>query len=340
MKAIVFLVTLTTAALAAVVYFGSDEWSQPEPGSVATAGASASSSAKVTGTAAGADPAPAQRKNTELSLSAPAEGVQAPPRDRVGEMLEQSDELRGNMQAFFEALRELCADEGLDHAQCSELLEEALAGHPDPAYAAMLKRIMERLPDYEAAMQRTVMSMETPPEQRYAVLDAQRRQLLGEAEAELMYGQEKALAQYRFAYGDLMEGGAASLSPEQRLQQLEQLQQEHFGEYEQALQQARGPHAAYEQERALLLAGVDDPQQRETITRQLREKHFDDETVAKMEARDEQVARQQATLEAYRADVAELDAEMAPLKETLTEDQWQNQYQQALRELRLKHFSD
>lgn len=343
MKGIAFLATLATVAIAAVVYLGADEEVRPGADPAASADVSQLSQLAdpVDRAAAGAESGDAAAGNTPHSptLSVP-ESEQDSPLTRVRQMLEHSRDQRGNMQAFFEALRKLCAAEGLDHAQCSALLDDALTDHADPAYAAMLQRIMERLPDYEGAMQRTVMSMETPPPQRYAVLDAQRRQLLGEAETELMFGQERALAKYRFAYGDLMEGEAASLGPDQRLQRLEQLQQQYFDDHEQALQEARGPHAAYQQERQLLLLGIDDPRQQEAITRQLREKHFDDETVAKMEARDAEVARQQKVLEAYQADVAALEAELAPLRETLTADQWQARYQEAMKQLRLKHFSD
>jgi hypothetical protein len=345
MKRTAVFATLTTVAIAAVVFFAVSEPTD-RAGALAELGGTAGAppSSGQTGTAGTTEAAGQAEGTLEQAAGdnalAPNEAGTISPVERIRGMLQDSDEQRGNMQAFFQDLKRLCASQGLEHGQCSALLSEALANHPDPAYAAMLERIMERLPGYEAAMQGTVMSMETPPRQRYELLDAQRRQLLGDEEAELMYGQEKALAQYRFAYGDLMEGEAASLSAAQRLQRLEQLQEEHFSEYQQALQEARGPHAAFEQQRQLLLLGVDDPQQREVITRQLREEHFDPETVAKMEARDEQVARQQAVLDAYKADVRELQASLEPLRDTLTESQWQSRYQQELKQLRLKHFSE
>lgn len=255
--------------------------------------------------------------------------------------LQQAQDNPGNLQTFFNDLNRLCNQQGLDSEQCQAMLADALAEHPDPEFAAMVQRIRERMPAYEAQMQQTVMSRDAmSARERYDVIHEQRQQLLGVEETELMFGQERALADFRFAYGDLVSGAAQNMTTQERLAAIDELRQEAFGEHASALREEEGVHGAYRHDLDLLLTGVDDPAQRADITRQLRESYFDPETVERMEQRDEQVAEQQEQISSYQQAEAALDAEFEARREVMAEQQWQEAYQQALRELRLEYFSD
>ncbi len=253
--------------------------------------------------------------------------------ERIRAALERADQDPGNLKAFFERLNRICA--GSD--DCDALLDEALS-EVDQERAAMIRRIRERLPEYKEQMKRTRMSVkETPPRERYERLHSVREETLGVEEAEAMYGQERAFAQFRFGMGDLMDR-ADAMSRQQRREALDQLRTESFGKYQEELAEEEGALGRYRHERRLLLKGVEDEQRRQQITRQVRERHLDDETVAQMEERDTQREQQQAAVSDYKQAEQELQAEMEAKRGTLPEEQWQAEYRRRMSELRRQHF--
>ena len=253
---------------------------------------------------------------------------------RLRDALSEAQAAPGNLQAFFSQLAQYCDSA----ASCQALLADVLASYPDQAFADSVARIQERMPAYEAAMQSTVMSTSEPPSQRFDTLQALREQMLGVAEAELMYGQEAAWARYRFAYGELM-ASVEQIPPAARQQALDDLRQQHFGDYAEALRDVEGQRGAYEHTLALQLAGVTSEAERQRITQSLRRQYFTDEQIQAMDQRDRQLAAQAEQLAAYRAAVAALDAEFGALQDTLPASQWQSEYQARLSMLRQTHFN-
>lgn len=239
----------------------------------------------------------------------------------------------GNLQPLLQALGRLCGDP----AACEALLAEALAGYPDQAFAALVARTLERMPAYEREMQSLVMSTEVPARERYARIHALRERTLGIEETALAFGQERAWAEYQFAFGDLQQQ-AASMPQEARIAALEALREQAFGPHAAALAAVEGPFGAYERELAVSLAGVEDPAQRAAITDRLRQRHFDADTRVQLAARDEQLATQQQQVGDYRAEAEQLRRELDGLRATLPEDRWNALYEQRMTELRLKHF--
>lgn len=298
-------------------------------------------------TRAGSDAVPASG-NAQQHLSTPADSAPVNPMESDGDenalnavrkWTQQAQNEQGNLQKFFGDLRQLCRNRELDHQACTKLLEKALADHPDSDFAALLKRIMGKLPAYRDTMESTVMSGDRSSRERYEKLRKQRRELLGTEETRALYAQEQALAEYRFAYGELKER-AEQMSPEQRLQRLEELRSEHFDEYKEELSEIEGDHGAYRHERELLLAGVEDPGKRERITAELRERHFDDETIQRMEERDAQREQQNRRIQRFREAEAELEKQLAQERKNMPEDQWRERYQQEMERLRREFFSD
>lgn len=253
--------------------------------------------------------------------------------------LAQAEQESGNLQKFFTDLQALCEGEGLDQEACAALLEEALADHPDREYARMLLDIMESFPEYQQSLGRTVLSTDLSPRERYRRLQEKREAAFGDQATRALYGQEAALAEYRFAYGELLEHEAPHLTPEQRRQRLEALREETFGPWYEQLSEAQGDHGAYRQELQLMLTGVEDQAERERIIRQLREQHFDEDTVERMEERDAQQQQQARQVEAFKEAEAALEAELAELRDTMPEDQWRERYQREMEQLRREHFS-
>ncbi len=249
--------------------------------------------------------------------------------DRLREWQQQP----GNLQALLTALRAHCQDD----LSCSALIDEVLAAHPDREFAAMLSRLLSRLPSYEAAMQSVTMSMSVPPRERYARIQALRQQVLGVAETELAFGQERAYAEYQFGYGDLL-ARAGEMTPSQRLAALDELRKQTWGDYATPLQATEGKDGAYERERELLLVGVTSPAQQQQITDTLRVKHYGKEQAQQMAARDTVVTEQKQAVAHYQQDTEALRQEMDGMRATLTESQWQALYEERLTALRLKHF--
>lgn len=240
----------------------------------------------------------------------------------------------GNLQQFF---NELLAQCGHEPDLCQALLEDRLDGYPDAAFADQLRQILAQQYGYEGEMQGLVMSTALPPQNRYQQLDALRVQHFGEAATEMLYGQERAWASYQFGYENLMEQ-AAYLSQDQRLQRLQQLRQDAWGDYGEALAEQEGRYGRYRKEQALLLAGVTDAAERDAISQALREKYFDPEQaelVAERERAREQQAQQQQDYDTAKQALAE---DMANLKSTMTDSAWQQLYQQRLTELRQQVF--
>lgn len=239
---------------------------------------------------------------------------------------------------LFQTLRQM-ESQCVDPAECERLIEDALASYSDQNFATLVRNALDRLPLYESAMQQTVMSTDTPPRERYAAIEALRNELLGEQEAEALFGQESAWAEYQFRYGEMMTDPAlASLPADARLQALEQLRNESFGDYANPLAEVEGAHGRYERELEVLTHGLEDSAQKAQITEQLRITHFGEETAQQMAERDQVVAEQERVLQAYNNAVSELDASMEPLKAQMDEARWNQLYEQQLREIRLQHF--
>jgi hypothetical protein len=238
----------------------------------------------------------------------------------------------GNITLFLNELQQQCP---LD--DCKALLKKVLANYPDQQFAKLLERTLERMPAYEKAMQSTVMSTSIPPQQRYDKIWQLREQMLGQQEAELAFGQERAFAQYQLEYGNLMQR-AKDMPMEQRIQELNRLQQQAIKAFPELLPEIEGNAGSYEKELQLSLLGVNDAQQRQHITQQLRQKHFSSEQTAQMNARDYQVEQQQVVVMQYQTELAQLKQQMNQQKSVLSDHQWQQQYELRLNQLRLKHF--
>ena len=252
---------------------------------------------------------------------------------RIREELMRAEEEPGNLQRFFDRLDRFC--EGVQ--DCDELLDEALDS-VDPEMAAMIERIQERLPAYEDQMQHTRMSREdTTPRERYERIHELREQTLGVEETEAMFGQERAFAEYRFGRSDLA-ARAEQMAPEQRRQALDNLRSESFGEYQEALTREEGPLGRYQAERDLLLLDVEDETRRQQITREVRERHLDPETVERMEQRDERRREQQTEVDSYREAEQALREEMEAQRGEIPSEQWEQELRERMTELRREHF--
>ncbi len=331
MKSIIKMMAMMIVACAAVIGLGvgATQWLKP-----AQAGLSPAEGTGVAAVSA-AQPDLLAPAAAAVVGHSPGEEVQVRQQDLqqwLQQHLTDFKKQSGNLETFLQAWAAQCQG-----ANCDALLRSALASHADQVFANQMLRLMNSLPAYEKAMQSVVMSTATDPRQRYAQIWQLREQMLGQEGALLAFGQEKVFAEYQFQFADL-KARAASLSTEQRLAALKQLQQQTLGRYGEAVRQAEGAAGDYEKSLQLLLVGVTDPTAKAQVTEQLRQQYFSPAVVAQMAQRDQQVATQKTQVDQYQVELALLKQEMAASQSRLSASAWQQQYEQRLSALRLKHF--
>lgn len=87
-----------------------------------------------------------------------------------------------------------------------------------------------------------------------------------------------------------------------------------------------------------MLIGVNDPAEQARIKAQLRQQYLPDDLAQQLAQREQQISTQQQGVAQYQQELAQLNQEMNSLKSSLPENTWQQQYEQRLTALRLKHF--
>lgn len=334
---------LITAALAAVIVAGGAWFTGGSPDPSTSTSPTALSQPANSGNAD--PPAGEQQTATAINRDDPRrQHLQGDERERreahtrqtavqqIRDALQHSLDNPGNLQAFFDHLERICAGA----RDCHDLLDEALEDI-DPDTAAMIHRIHERLPAYHAEMQRTRMSMDMSPQERYDTIHRLREVMLGVEETEALFGQEQSFAEFRFSLGELNRQ-ATDMSFEERRQAIIDLRQQAYGEYTQQLAEEEGDMGRYRHELNLMLQGVEDPQTRQQITRQVRERHLDADTIHRLEDRDEQVEEQQAEVQSYQKAAQAIEADMEAKRDTLPPDEWEAEFRQRMTELRQEHF--
>jgi len=94
----------------------------------------------------------------------------------------------------------------------------------------------------------------------------------------------------------------------------------------------------YQRELALLLTDVEDVTTLAQITRDLRQRYYPADTIAQLEALDHQQQRNNQRVLDYRQAMATLQQEMEAVRNTLSDQASQQQYEQGLRQLRVQYF--
>ena len=312
--------------------FGLTQWLKPAQAGLSPASTTVANTASSTGSA------PTDHANgaDRMSLGEETQARQQQLQQWLQQHLTDFKKQSGNLDGFLQAWNAQCKNEQ-QPKQCDVMLRAALATHTDQAFANQMLRLLNSLPAYEQAMQSVVMSTATDPRQRYAKIWQLREQMLGQDGALLAFGQEKAFAEYQFQFAEL-KARAANLSGEQRLAELKQLQQQTLGRYGDQVRQAEGSAGDYEKALQLMLVGVTDPAAQAQITQQLRQQYFSPELAAQMAQRDQQVTEQKQQVDLYQTELAALKQQMAASQNSLPASAWQQQYEQRLTALRLKHF--
>lgn len=264
----------------------------------------------------------------------PEEESAVSTRERQAEQLRQQvSEYRrlrqaqpGNLQAWLDRLWQQCM--GVDASACRPLAE--MASELSSAELTELQRLLENYQQYQQQLSQLTMSTDLTSLQRFEQVKSLRQQVFG-ALTDTLFGQEHQYAAYQFAVQALQHNEAPNLSVLQRLDKLSQLQQQLQG----AEPGLISPDSAYQQ--ALLLLQDLPPSERADWQQQLRTRYFGKDAAA-VEAFESLQQQQQIRMQAYQADLQQLERHFAALKTQQDEISWQQHYAQALTALRLKHF--
>lgn len=231
----------------------------------------------------------------------------------------------GNINQFLNEFKLSCVIE-----DCEMALVKALANYPDQQFARLVQSLLQRLPQYEQQMQSTLMSTSSSPKQRFEQLWTLREQTLGQAEAELGFGQEREYADYRFAYGELKQN--PNLSTAQRLIAFDQLQSQYPSP------QKESNIGLYEQAVALLDPTPNNLAESERLRHELQQRYLTKAEQVDIQLRDQREIQQQQQANQYQQAVKQLQQEMQPLQSQMSDTEWQKQYQIRLENLRLTMF--
>ncbi|MCB1168948.1 MAG: hypothetical protein KDK25_01370 [Leptospiraceae bacterium] len=156
------------------------------------------------------------------------------------------------------------------------------------------------------------MRSEKPPEdlsprEQYDWVKKQRRQIMGDEAANLIYGYEEARVGFPGKFQDFMKD-TQGMPAEERLKKYEELRKEHYGNYYQTIKEREPKFNTYDVELTLReeqLAGLD-ASQRDAKIREIREDYFGKEAADRMEKVDQEIQQEQQRSEAYEDAKAKL----------------------------------
>lgn len=239
----------------------------------------------------------------------------------------QRQQTPGNLQAWLEQLWQKCQEQSTEHCQ-QQLI--GLAAFLSAAEMAELKALLLDYQHYQQQLGQLTLSTAISPQQRFVAIKDLREQIFGE-KSEQLFGQEHQFAEYQFKLDEFQQLTAPGLSVEARLNKLNQLQQQSGIQAEGLI----GPDHSYQQALRLI---QDLPAQEKTEWQdKLRQQYFGADA-AKVAAYELQQQKNQQQMLAYQQALQQLEQQFAALKPQLDAQSWQQQYAEALQQLRLTHF--
>ena len=239
----------------------------------------------------------------------------------------QRQQTPGNLQAWLEQLWRHCQVQSAE--RCQQQLQ-GLAAFLSAAEMAELQALLLDYQHYQQQLGQLILSTEMSPQQRFAEIKALREQTFGE-QSEQLFGQEHQFAKHQFKLDEFQQLTAPGLSVEQRLNKLNELQQQ-SGIHAEGL---IGPDHSYQQ--ALLLIQDLPEQEKAEWQDKLRQQYFGADA-AKVAAYEQQQQENQRQMLAYQQALHQLNQRFTALKSQLDAQTWQQQYADALQQLRLTHF--
>lgn len=153
---------------------------------------------------------------------------------------------------------------------------------------------------YEEHMRSEKPPEDLSPQEQYEWIKNQRRKVMGEEAASLIYGYEEARVEFRGKFQEFM-ADTKGLPAEERIKKYEEFRKQHYGNYYETIKEREPKFNTYDVEMTLReeqLSGMD-AEQRDAKIREMREDYFGEEAASRMETVDRQIQEEQQRTEAY-----------------------------------------
>lgn len=226
------------------------------------------------------------------------------------------------------AMRGQCDEETPPDACDQSILQFIEAKYTSPE-KEKLKELFQKYFKYEAEMRETQFSADMDFEGKYDIIKKKRRELLGDADAQLVFGMEEAQVDFMGTSQKLI-AASKNQSGDERVRQYEQLKRSTFGAYYDAVVKREDSYQNYEteislREQDLQKLGAD---QRSARMRELQEKYFGKEAAERIAQAERESAAEEKKLADYEAREKEFLAQNSSMSAAEKE--------QKLREIRIQ----
>ncbi|WP_052190799.1 lipase secretion chaperone [Chitinibacter sp. ZOR0017] len=198
---------------------------------------------------------------------------------------------QGQLQRWWQLAQQDCARAA--ETDCRGYWLALLAAQPATPAQQVLLQALQTLPKLNEAEPKLVQSLNTPLAERLAKLSQLRQQVMGPEVAKAWFGQEEALVAYKAAVNDFARHEAKTLRQPARLQALEALRVQHYGDYYAELKAAETPAQRFELEYRLALLDQPSPEQAAQLREQLLNRYFEPLAARERDAQFRQQAQQQ-----------------------------------------------
>ena len=170
-----------------------------------------------------------------------------------------------------------------------------------------LARLFAYYVRYETHMRSEKPPEGLSPEEQYKWIKGQRRKIMGEEAASLIYGYEEARVDFRGEFQEFMDS-TKGMDADQRIQKYEEFRREHYGDYYGTIKEREPKFNSYDVEMTLReeqFSGMD-ASQKDAKVREMRVSYFGEEAAKRMEAVDRQIEEEQQRNDAYEDAKAKL----------------------------------
>ena len=170
-----------------------------------------------------------------------------------------------------------------------------------------LARLFAYYVRYEEHMRSEKPPEDMSPEEQYEWVKKQRRKIMGEEAASLIYGYEEARVGFQDKFQNFMKD-TKDLPADERIAKYEEFRKEHYGNYYQTIKENEPKFNTYDVELTLRKQQLSsmDASQRDARVREIRVSYFGEEAAKRMEAVDRQIQEEEQRAEAYEEAKAKL----------------------------------
>ncbi|WP_061248826.1 lipase secretion chaperone [Leptospira noguchii] len=188
-----------------------------------------------------------------------------------------------NLISELSDLRRQCP-ENVHYEQCNEIIRAFISDHYFGKDTEYLMKLFSNYLRYELKMKELELSDKLNRAEKYELIKKQRREFFSDKEAKLIFGLEEAEETYLDSLGGFLKD-TETLNGEQRIQKYEEFRKNVYGQYYNTIKKREPKYNTYETEIFLREKELEKMNifERNSKTRQIREKYFGKDGADRME---------------------------------------------------------